>query len=77
MLAVFMFAKLVRAEGQTERALALIGLALNQPAWSSEFQRQLDIALAQWALDPSVIEAGMKKGEALDFQETVQELLKG
>ncbi len=76
-LAVFLFAILIYAEGQTERALALIGLALNQPAWSSEFQRQLDIALAQWTLDPSVVEAGMKQGEALDFQKTVQELLTG
>ena len=32
---------------------------------------------AEWALDPSVVEAGMKKGEELDWEETVRELLKG
>jgi len=35
------------------------------------------VALTEWALDPSVVEAGMKKGEELDWEETVRELLTG
>jgi len=71
------FALLAYAEGQTERALALFGLARKQPAWSSDNQRELDAWFAERALDPSVVEAGMKAGEALDWDETVRELLKG
>ena len=70
------FGNLAHAEGQTERALALLGLARHQPAWSSDDQHHLDKMLAEWALDPSVVEAGLKKGEELDWDETVKELLK-
>jgi hypothetical protein len=37
----------------------------------------MNITLAEWMLDPSVAEAGIKKGEELDWDETVRELLKG
>jgi tetratricopeptide (TPR) repeat protein len=75
--AVMYFANLAHAEGQTERALALLGLARKHPAWSSYNQRELDTALAEWALDPSVVEAGLNpaEGEALDWEETVRELM--
>jgi tetratricopeptide (TPR) repeat protein len=76
-LAVKYFGYLAHAEGQTERALSLIGLARKQPAWGSDNQHELEAALAEWALDPSVVEAGLKKGEVLDWEETVRELLKG
>ena len=76
--AVMGFAALAHAEGQTERALALLGLARKQPAWSSDSQQGLDMWLAEWALDPSVVEAGLNpaEGEELDWDETVKELLK-
>ena len=74
--AVMVFGFLAHAEGQTERALALLGLARKQPAWSSDSQRDVDASLAEWALDPSVVEAGMQAGEFLDWEETVKELLK-
>jgi hypothetical protein len=35
------------------------------------------MTLAEWALDPSVVDAGVKKGEELDWEETVRELLQG
>lgn len=73
--AVATFAKLAYSEGQTERALALLGLARRHPAWSSDHQRDLDATLAEWGLDPSVIEAGMAKGANLDWDETIEELL--
>jgi hypothetical protein len=31
--------------------------------------------LAEWALDPSVVEAWLKQGEALDWDATIKELL--
>ena len=47
-----------------------------QPAWSGDDQRNLDYTLAEWALDPAVVEAGLKEGEKLDWDATIQELLK-
>lgn len=75
--AVTQFAGLAHAEGQTERALALCGLARNHPAWNSDRQHGLDSTLAEWALDPFVAEAGMAKGAELDWDKTIEELLKG
>jgi len=74
--AVINFAELAYAEGQNERAFALLGLTRNHPAWNNAFQRQVDTMLAEWALIPSVVDAGMKKGEELDWEATIQDLLK-
>lgn len=75
--AVMTFAELAYAEGQTDRALALMGLACHHPAWDSEAQSDLDTAFAQWALDPSVAEVGMAKGAEMDWDNTIDELLNG
>ena len=69
------FGKLAYAEGQLEQALALLGLARIQPVWNSNLQHDLASTLSQWALDPSVVEAGMAKGAELDWDETIGELL--
>jgi adenylate cyclase len=74
---VMYFGRLAYAEGQPERAFALLGLAHSQPAWHSEIQDELEISLAKWAQDPAVVEAGMAKGAELDWDTTIQELLKG
>ena len=74
--AVSYFAHLAYAEGQTERALALLGLAHRQPEWNYDDQRDLDETIALWALDPAVVEAGMAKGAELDWEQTIEELLK-
>jgi len=74
--AVIYFAKLAHAEGQTELALTLFGLAHSHPAWSSEDQHDLDVAVIEWMLDPPVVEAGLAKGAELDWEKTIQELLK-
>lgn len=76
MWAVICFAYLSYAEGRTERGLALLGLARNHPAWSSDIQRGVDAALAEWTLDPIVVEAGIAKGAELDWDKTIEELLK-
>ncbi|MBP7686437.1 MAG: AAA family ATPase [Thermoflexales bacterium] len=75
--AVMHFASLVHAEGQTGRALALVGLARSHPAWSKDLQRGWDETLAEWNLDPEVMEAGLAEGATLDWAATIQELLEG
>jgi tetratricopeptide (TPR) repeat protein len=74
-VAVTDFADVTYAEGQTERALALLGLARRQPAWDSEAELYLEHRLTEWALDPAMVEMGLKKGEELDWDKTIQELL--
>lgn len=75
--AVKYFGFLTYAERQTGQALALLGLARSQPAWSGDDQRWLNAKLAEWALDPAVVEAGLAKGVELSWEITIQELLKG
>ena len=75
--AVRMCAYLNHYEGQTERALSLLGLAQRQPAWTDAHQHDAETVLSQWALDPEEVEAGLAKGAALDWDLTIQELLKG
>jgi hypothetical protein len=74
LMAVTSFSYLAYAEGQAEQALALLGLARQHPAWSYEHQHGIDTMLAEWGLDPSVVEAGMAKGAELDWDETIREL---
>jgi tetratricopeptide (TPR) repeat protein len=76
-VAMVNFGELAYAEGQTERALMLLGLARSHPAWDSDFQRSLDMTLAKWELDASVAGVGMAKGAQLDWDKTIEELLKG
>ena len=75
--AVRMCASLNHYEGQTERALSLLGLAQRRPAWTDAHQHDAETVLSQWALDPEEVEAGLAKGAALDWDLTIQELLKG
>jgi tetratricopeptide (TPR) repeat protein len=75
--AVAYFANLAYAEGQRTRALELIGLARLQAAWGSDHQHDLDVELSHWGLDSSMVEAGMAKGAALDWEKTINELLMG
>ena len=75
--AVKYFGFLTYAERQTGQALALLGLARSQPAWSGDDQRWLDAKLAEWALDPDVVNAGLAKGAELGWEITIQELMKG
>lgn len=74
--AVMCFGKLAYAEGELERALALLGLARVQPVWNYNLQRELDLTLSQWALDPSAVESALARGAKLDWDKTIEELLK-
>ena len=64
-------------EGRRVWALALVGLMRRQPAWSSEDSHWIDLMLTQWTLDPAEAEAGMAVGDALDWDTSIQDLLKG
>jgi adenylate cyclase len=75
--AVTNYAELAYAEGQTERALALFGLARRHPAWNSDNQRGVDATLTQWGLDPVTVEQGLVKGAELDWEKTIEDLVKG
>lgn len=74
--AIINFSYIAYAEGQVDRALELTGLARSHPSWGSEHQREWELAQARWALDPATIEAGLSRGAALDFDATVQALLR-
>lgn len=63
-------------EGRVERALALMGLFRSQPWYNDYHRRRSDILIARWDLDPAEMEAGMAKGALLDWNETVQELMR-
>jgi class 3 adenylate cyclase/tetratricopeptide (TPR) repeat protein len=75
--AVIVFGRLAHAEGQHEWALVLLGLASHHSAWSNEHQHEMVKLLAEWGLDPSVVEAGRAKGAELDWDETIRDLLVG
>lgn len=74
--AVMYCATLAHAEGNDERALELYGMAQHHPAWSSDHQRGLDEDLAEWKLDPAIVQAGLARGAKFDWDTTIQELLK-
>ena len=75
--AVQTFADLVYAEGQVDRALALLGLVSHHSAWSSMNQRQLKRTLAGWAMETAIVEASMARGAELDWDKTIEILLQG
>ena len=73
--AMIYFGHLAYAEGQVERALDLWGLAQKHPAWSSDNQYELNMALERSMLDPAVIQKGLEHGATLDLDQTIKELL--
>jgi tetratricopeptide (TPR) repeat protein len=62
-------------EGRTERALALLGLAQRQPAWTDDNQHDTEIEISGWGLDPAFVASGLAKGAGLDWDQTIQEVL--
>jgi class 3 adenylate cyclase/tetratricopeptide (TPR) repeat protein len=70
-------AQILLAEGQSERALTLYGLALAHPALDAQSRLEIDDELARLDLPPEQLEAGLAAGAALDFEAVVQEILDG
>ncbi|NUM45097.1 MAG: hypothetical protein HUU38_10345, partial [Anaerolineales bacterium] len=73
--AVQIFAEIIYAEGDAERAFALLGLVSHHPAWSSMNQRHLKRTLEAWGIDQAGFETKSAKGIELNWDATIQELL--
>jgi adenylate cyclase len=73
--AVTIFADLAYYDGQTDRALALYGLAQLQPAFIRSFQYDLDTRLAEWGIESGESAAGLARGHLLDWDATIKTLL--
>jgi tetratricopeptide (TPR) repeat protein len=72
---VYRFGMIYAAEGNTARALELFGVAQHHPAFSLDDQRQLDWALAEYKIDPTMAAEGIARGAVRDFDATVEDLL--
>jgi tetratricopeptide (TPR) repeat protein len=70
-------ARVIAAEGKPEQALELFGLVLNHPATdliTEELARSL-LANLEAELPPEVVAAGLERGESLDLETVIKELL--
>jgi tetratricopeptide (TPR) repeat protein len=74
--AVYRFGMIYAAEGDIDHALELFGVAQHHPAFSLDDQRQIDWALGEYEIDPTVAADGLARGAALDFDTTVEALLR-
>jgi tetratricopeptide (TPR) repeat protein len=72
---IFTFAELAHVRGDTDLALALLGLAQNHPAYSRDNRRMAELCQAEWQIDKVTFEAGLSKGATLDFDTVIHELL--
>lgn len=69
------FGHMALAQGQTQRGLALLGLARNHAAFSTDFDRLIDYALHEWRVDPATARHGMAAGASLPFEATLDDVL--
>lgn len=74
--AIIYFALLAYTLGDVERALQLFGLVKANPVYDSEAEREVQIFLAQWQLDPVRVQAGLESGATLNFDVVLDELLR-
>jgi tetratricopeptide (TPR) repeat protein len=74
-IAVLFFAWLAYVRGEADRAFALFGLVRQQAAFSSDHQRLMDQALAEWGISEAEAAARMSAGQGLDWKQVVLELL--
>ncbi len=73
--AVIYLALLVYARGDVEHALELFGVAKTNPAYESECEREISIYLEAWQLDPARVQAGLERGQQLDFNQVFDQLI--
>jgi len=72
---VMFFGRLMYAEGQTGRALALLGAILAHPAADGDSRYGIEMLLKEWNLDEQTAAAGLQAGASLDWDALIQELL--
>jgi hypothetical protein len=75
LFAVQVFAEILVAEGNTSRALALLGLVRSHPSTYYEQHQEIDTVLAGLDLDAADLEAGLAAGASLDLDTVVAEIL--
>ncbi len=73
--AVLFYARLFFARGETERAYSLLGLARNQPAFSSDHTRLMEQMFTDWQVTPGLAEAQIAAAPMPDWKKTVLELM--
>ncbi len=69
------FGWLAHAEGDDDRMLQLVGLALNHPAKFNDLEQEVNNRLPGYNLPEKTVKAGMAKGAKLDFETTVRDLI--
>jgi tetratricopeptide (TPR) repeat protein len=69
------FIEMAHAQGDDDRALALMGMAQQHPAFSQDNRRLVEQSLKEWALDGERVQAGLARGAAMDFDSTVRGLI--
>ena len=75
--AVYLYGQLLHALGDSDRGLALFGLARAQPALEDQLRVEMDEELARLDLPAEQIAAGLAAGAALDMATVVEEILAG
>jgi tetratricopeptide (TPR) repeat protein len=75
LIALISYTQVLAAEGDTPRALALLGLVRRHPSTTFESHQDIDRILAGLSLDEAEIQAGLATGASLDLNEVVSEIL--
>ncbi len=77
LMAFQIFGLILIEEGQIDRALALLGLALAHPALEYQSRTMTQETIARLGLSEDEVKAGLAAGAALDLETVVQEILDG
>jgi predicted ATPase/class 3 adenylate cyclase len=73
--AVYVFAELLSAEGETGRSLALLGMVRSHPAADNDLQQMVRDSLQRLPLDAAEVKAGLAAGASLDLDEAITVIL--
>jgi hypothetical protein len=73
--AVYVFAEVLAAEGETGRSLALMGMVRSHPAADNDLQQMVGDFLQGLPLEATEIEAGLAAGASLDLDEVIRMIL--
>ncbi len=73
--AVLFYARLFYARSEAERAYSLLGLARNQPAFSSDHTRLMEQMFTDWQVTPESAAVNIAAAPILDWKTTVLDLM--
>ena len=72
---VVFFARLTHAEGNLERALALLGAVQAHPSADGDAKYAINMLIQEWKLDEQTASAGLQAGASLDWDVLIRELM--